>query len=170
MLNNPLSGNTFPVATVLMYAGSSAPTGWLICNGGAINRTVYADLFAICGTVYGSGDSSTTFNIPDFRGVFPKGAGSTTRVAGVDANGTAYSATLGQYSQDKMQGHLHNRQFSGTAGSEPDIEAHTASIGAAPATITVTTNGPIADGTNGTPRTGASTEPQSLGINFIIKY
>lgn len=57
-----------PVGTVNAYAGSSAPTGWLLCYGQAISRTTYAALFAVLGTTYGIGDGSTTFNVPDIRG------------------------------------------------------------------------------------------------------
>lgn len=57
-----------PAGTVEAYAGSTAPTGWLLCAGQAVSRTTYADLFAIVSTTYGSGDGSTTFNIPDLRG------------------------------------------------------------------------------------------------------
>ena len=57
-----------PTSTILSYAGSSAPTGYLLCDGSAISRTTYSDLFGIVGTTYGVGDGSTTFNIPDLRG------------------------------------------------------------------------------------------------------
>lgn len=57
-----------PIGSIKMYGGSSAPTGWLICDGSAVSRTTYADLFAIVGTSFGVGDGSTTFNLPDFRG------------------------------------------------------------------------------------------------------
>lgn len=58
------------VGTVAFFARSSAPTGWLKCNGAAISRTDYADLFDSIGTTYGAGDGSTTFNLPDLRGEF----------------------------------------------------------------------------------------------------
>jgi len=58
----------FPVGVIMPYAGSSAPTGWLLCYGQAVSRTTYSALFAIVGTTYGSGDGSTTFNVPDLRG------------------------------------------------------------------------------------------------------
>jgi len=58
---------------VLPFATSSVPSGYLECNGSALSRTVYADLFAIIGTTYGAGDGSTTFNIPDLRGEFIRG-------------------------------------------------------------------------------------------------
>lgn len=57
-----------PVGSIMPYAGTSEPTGWLLCYGQAISRTTYAALFAVVGTVYGSGDGSTTFNLPDLRG------------------------------------------------------------------------------------------------------
>jgi microcystin-dependent protein len=53
---------------LMPYAGASAPSGWLLCYGQAISRTTYADLFTAIGTVYGVGDGSTTFNLPDLRG------------------------------------------------------------------------------------------------------
>lgn len=58
---------------VKMTARTTAPEGWLICNGSAISRTTYASLFNAIGTVYGTGDGSTTFNIPDLRGRVPRG-------------------------------------------------------------------------------------------------
>lgn len=53
---------------ILPFAGSTAPTGWLLCAGQAVNRTTYAGLFAAIGTTFGVGDGSTTFNVPDLRG------------------------------------------------------------------------------------------------------
>jgi microcystin-dependent protein len=67
------SGYIAPVGTINMFAGSSAPTGWLLCNGAAISRTTYSDLFTVIGTTYGSGDGSTTFNLPNLKGKFPVG-------------------------------------------------------------------------------------------------
>lgn len=55
------------------YAGAGLPAGFLDCNGAAINRTTYSALFAAIGTVYGAGNGSTTFNLPDFRGEFLRG-------------------------------------------------------------------------------------------------
>lgn len=56
-----------PVGAIMDYAGSSAPTGWLICAGQTLSRTTYADLFAVLGTAYGAPDAST-FKLPDLRG------------------------------------------------------------------------------------------------------
>lgn len=63
-----------PVGSVLDYAGSSAPTLWYLCFGQAVSRVTYSVLFAVIGTVYGSGDGVTTFNLPDFRGTISVGS------------------------------------------------------------------------------------------------
>jgi microcystin-dependent protein len=60
---------------VSMYGGASAPTGWLLCDGTAYSRSTYATLFGIISTSYGSGDGSTTFNVPDLRSSMALGAG-----------------------------------------------------------------------------------------------
>lgn len=57
-----------PIGSINDFAGSTAPTGWLLCYGQAISRDTYKDLFAVLGTTYGVGDGTTTFNIPDCRG------------------------------------------------------------------------------------------------------
>jgi len=62
------AANTFVSGMLMPYAGATAPTGWLLCYGQAVNRTTYADLFAVVGTTYGAGDGSTTFDLPDLRG------------------------------------------------------------------------------------------------------
>lgn len=61
--------------TVLPFAGSAAPTGWLFCHGQAVSRATYAELFGKIGTTYGVGDGSTTFNLPDTRDEFIRGKG-----------------------------------------------------------------------------------------------
>lgn len=62
-----------PAGMISAYGGSSAPAGWLLCDGSAVSRTTYAALFAAISTAYGTGDGSTTFNIPDLRQRFPLG-------------------------------------------------------------------------------------------------
>ena len=62
-----------PAGTMDLYAGSTAPTGWLLAYGQAVSRTTYADLFAVLSTTYGAGDGSTTFTLPDMRGRVPAG-------------------------------------------------------------------------------------------------
>jgi microcystin-dependent protein len=59
---------SLPVGIILPFTGSTTPSGWLLCYGQAISRSTYAALFAVLGTQYGSGNGSTTFNVPDLRG------------------------------------------------------------------------------------------------------
>ncbi|MEE9357456.1 phage tail protein [Candidatus Vondammii sp. HM_W22] len=62
-----------PSGAVITWGDGALPTGYLECNGAAINRTTYSDLFAVIGTGFGAGDGSTTFNLPDLRGEFIRG-------------------------------------------------------------------------------------------------
>lgn len=77
---------TVPTGTVMPYAGTSAPTGFLICDGTAVNRSTYSALFGIISTSYGAGDGASTFNIPDLRGRVPVGKG-----AHADVNTLGYA-------------------------------------------------------------------------------
>ena len=87
-----------PAGTVISFSGATAPTGYLECNGSAISRTTYASLFSAISTVYGVGNGTTTFNIPELRGEFIRGLDSgrgvdTGRALGSTQIGTA-SATI----------------------------------------------------------------------------
>ena len=80
---------------ISMYAGAAAPTGFLLCDGAAVSRTTYADLFAVTSTSYGVGDGSTTFNVPDLRSSFPVGAGQKQESITVDAASIEIGSDLG---------------------------------------------------------------------------
>lgn len=67
---------------------ASPPVGYLLCDGSAISRTTYADLFAVVSTRFGTGDGSTTFNLPDLRGKFPRGAPASTEAGGTGGEDT----------------------------------------------------------------------------------
>lgn len=82
-----------PVGVVSDFAGSSAPSGYLICDGSAVSRTTYANLFAVLGENFGSGDGSTTFNLPDMRGRTSFGTSSVNTNSQPDI---AFSATGGE--------------------------------------------------------------------------
>lgn len=69
---------------IFPYAGSTAPAGFLLCDGSAVSRLTYADLFTLIGTTYGAGDGSTTFNVPDLRGSVIIGAGQRVRTMSFD--------------------------------------------------------------------------------------
>ena len=90
-----------PVGSVVAFAVNSPPTGWLGADGSAVNRTTYAGLFSTIGTTHGTGDGSTTFNIPDLRGIFVRGSGSQT------IDGTTYNKTFAAKERDAIQQHKH---------------------------------------------------------------
>jgi hypothetical protein len=77
-----------PAGAVMAFAQTTAPSGWLICNGTAISRTSYAALFAAIGTTYGAGDGSSTFNLPELRGEFIRGLDNGRGIDSSRANGS----------------------------------------------------------------------------------
>ena len=158
-----------PAGVIEMYGGSSAPSGWLMCDGLPHSRTTYASLFAAIGIAFGGGDGSTTFNVPDFQGRSPKGEG--TSSGGSDVPHVPETIELARKYNDKMQGHSHSGGVSGIS-----VGAGAGSAAALTYTATSQSFGNFvggfliaADATNGTPRTGTTTTGKTLGINFIIK-
>ena len=88
-----------PSGTVLYFAGSRAPAGWLKANGAAVSRTAYAALFAAIGTTYGAGDFLNTFNLPDLRGEFIRGWD--------DGRGVDTPRSIGSAQAHALQSHQH---------------------------------------------------------------
>jgi len=116
---------------VFAYAGTTPPPGWLLCNGQAVSRTVYANLFARIGTAHGAGDGVTTFNLPDYRGRFLRGVDGG---AGRDPDrGSRFAMNTGGNTGDNVgslqghafQSHTHSqyahRHSYGVSGSPPAI-------------------------------------------------
>lgn len=65
--------DTIEIGTIVLFGGTNAPSGWLMCDGSAISRTTYSKLFDAIGTSFGEGDGSTTFNLPNYKGKVPVG-------------------------------------------------------------------------------------------------
>ena len=89
-----------PTGSVHIMATTTAPSGYLKCNGAAVSRTTYADLFAIIGTTHGAGDGSTTFNVPDLRGEFVRGWD--------DSRGVDSGRSFGSSQGDNNKQHNHS--------------------------------------------------------------
>lgn len=141
-----------PAGAVMPFAINSAPTGWLAADGAAVSRTTYAALFAAIGTTHGAGDSSTTFNLPDLRGIFVRGSGSQT------ISGSTYSGTFAAKQQDALKTHTHT-YLSNTY-------ANSVSGGPSPITDGQTTSN------TGNPSTGTSdeTRPANIALLYCIKF
>lgn len=90
------------------FARSTVPDRWLECDGSAISRTTYADLFAILGTTWGAGDGSTTFNIPDFQGEFLIGRGASDAFATSGGSRNAVSVSHTHTATTANDTHLHS--------------------------------------------------------------
>ena len=97
-----------PPGVVLHFANSTAPAGWLACNGDLVSRTTYAGLFNAIGTVYGAGDGATTFKLPDLRGQFLRGWDG---AAGVDPG-----RVIGSNQTSQNLSHTHGALITGPAG------------------------------------------------------
>jgi len=101
---NHIHADPTPPGVISQYAGATAPTGYLLCQGQAVNRTTYAALFAVIGTTYGAGDGSTTFNLPDLRQRVPVGKHSSGTFATLGATGGAETHTI---TTAQMPSHTH---------------------------------------------------------------
>lgn len=97
-------GDATPTGTISMFAGSTAPTGYLLCQGQAVSRTTYSALFSVIGTTYGSGNGSTTFNLPNLQGKFALGKSSSHALA---STGGAETVTL---STNEIPAHTHGNK------------------------------------------------------------
>ena len=93
-----------PSGSIFDFAGTAAPTGYLLCFGQDVDRTTYADLFAVIGTTYGIGDGATTFGLPDLRGRVTAGQD--------DMGGTSADRLTG------LSGGVDGDVLGGTGGSE----------------------------------------------------
>lgn len=133
---------------VTQYAGSTAPSGYKECNGDAISRTTYSDLYAIIGTTFGAGNGSTTFNLPDLRGEFVRGWD---HERGVDTG-----RAIGSTQAEQMPAHTHSYTYPITSGAG-------APGGSGGGTTTGTT------GSAGGTDNSSELRPRNVALMFIIK-
>ncbi len=77
-----ITGDTLPVGSIVPFGSDTVPQNWLLCDGHAVSRTEYAELFSVLGTTYGNGNGTTTFNLPDLRAKFAIGKGTAIGEAG----------------------------------------------------------------------------------------
>ena len=161
-INTPAINAGNIVGEVAFFALNTPPTGWLKANGAAISRTTYSDLFSAIGTTFGAGDGSTTFNLPDMRGEFPRGWD--------DGRGVDSGRAFGSAQTDAFQGHFHTRRFGETR--DVNVSAGSFSSGGFLGTTTDRDNvgAPSNDGSSGAPRTAAETRPRNIALLACIKF
>ena len=171
-----------PIGVVKAYAGSTTPAHYLPCDGSAVSRVTYSELYDVIGTTYGAGDGSTTFNVPDYRETVLVGIGkNTTKIfdstetdPSTQAAGTQEHDvyTLGEFKDDQMQiitgnaGCIASSKTASLTGpfyrrSETEKYSMDGSTGS---------NGGVNFDTSRAARTGTTTHGKQTGVNYIIKY
>ena len=165
---------TISSGSIQIFAGSTAPNGWLICNGSTVSRSDYSNLFKVIGTIYGVGNSNTTFTLPDMRGRCPIGVGTgaslTARTLG--SNVGAETATLAQVN---LPSHTHTA----SVGTQSANHTHTGTSGGHSANHTHSYNKPIGTtgaqvgiidsvtaSSSGTPQTGGNSVGHTHATTF----
>jgi len=165
--------SNLPIGSLIMFSAIVAPnSSWMICDGSPISRTTYSSLYGLILTTYGSGDGSTTFNLPDMREAVPVMLGTYSPQTGYNTTThpaiTAHDAfSIGQFKDDQFQGHGHptNRAYGGGTGQDYQVSQNgsgtiiSANYGAGNPVII----------SNGGPRVGDLTRGKRIGMNFIIK-
>ena len=150
-----------PIGTINAYGGATAPEGWILCQGQALSRTDYKDLFDVIGTSYGSGDGSTTFNLPDMREATTKGAGTTSKTVG------AHNAiNVGDFVDDRTQSHTHTVNV---ADGFSYTQVGTPLNWGVGGSVTLYANNNTKTTSSQSGRTGNTTEVKAVGVNYIMK-
>jgi len=149
-----------PTGSVISFAGSSAPSGWILCSGQNENRATYPDLFNVIGETFGAGDGSTTFGIPDLRGEFVRGWDNG---RGVDSGRNFGSSQLDALQQ--MEGSF-------IPGDNPDPTGVFESGGSVTASTGIpegSTDKQVNFDASLVARTADETRPRNIALMYIIK-
>lgn len=146
-----------PPGAVLPFAMNVVPSGWLAANGAAVSRTLYPALFAAIGTLYGVGNGSTTFNLPDLRGYFVRGSGKNTD--------NTESGTFGERQEDALKTHSHVTNIGGVTAGNSGFTGVVISGGI------LSGGAGTKDYSSGNPSTGisAETRPRNIALLYCIK-
>ncbi len=148
---------------IVPSAGSNAPNGWLLCDGSAVSRTTYADLFDMIGTTFGAGDGSTTFNVPDLRGRFPlgldnMGGSSANRVTDTQADVLGGSGGEETHTLTEAEMPAHTHTYTETGGFNKTTGWGTDGLGTQASTTGSTGGG-----------SAHNNMPPFLAVNYLIK-
>ena len=179
-LSTGLQNSVTPPGAVIAYAATTAPVGWLLCDGRAVSRTTYAGLFAVIGTTHGVGDAATTFNLPDYRGRFLRGvddadgagglaaAGRDPDVAARTAMGTGGSSAgnVGSVQEDALKEHKHNAPPGFKYWFRDNTAAGVDTFAGGYGQVTQTDQ----TGTVFGAEVASETRPKNAYVNYLIKY
>lgn len=156
-------GAIVPSGSIIMYSGASAPSNYLLCDGTSYLQSDFPGLFAVIGTAYGSADG-THFNVPDFRGMFPRG------VTGASGNDPDASSRTANNSGGNTGNNVGSQQSSEFASHVHSEQVFAAGSNGGPIPVGFTTVGALqAPNTNTAATGGNETRPINLYVNFIIK-
>ena len=176
-----------PVGSIIMYGAAAAPTNWLLCDGTAVNRTTYADLFSAIGTTYGSGNGSSTFNVPNLQGVFPIGYdGGSSYALAATGGATADTPTLSgtnagtTLTSSQIPAHTHGGVTTGwpsgswtggTGATQTAIDASGLSVASGSVNLSLENTGGGSSHTHTWTGTSSAVDiiPPYLVVNYIIK-
>ena len=150
--------------TISMWPVSSAPTGYLVCDGSAVSRTTYSALFGVIGTTFGSGDGSTTFNLPNYTNRMPYG----TTIGATGGSADAIVVTHTHTATVTDPGHHHGAYVNDGVYGQGVATNLMSTSGSSFNTTNATTGISVANASAGVSGTNANLPPY-LGINFIIK-
>ena len=176
-----------PVGSMIMYGAATAPTNWLLCDGTAVNRGTYSDLFAIIGTTYGSGDGSGTFNVPDMQSRFPISYdGGSSYALGATGGATTDTPTLSgsnagtTLTASQIPAHTHGGVTTGwpsgswtggTGAVQTAIDASGLSVASGSVNLSLENTGGGSSHTHTWSGTSSAVDilPPYLVVNYIIK-
>lgn len=157
-----------PVGSIMPFGGAVAtiPSGWLLCNDQAVSRTTFANLFDAIGTFYGIGDGSTTFNVPDLRAKFPRGAADAQN-PGSEGGEDTHALTTAELASHSHSFTAPQTATSTTGGGGPDRDIINATKTNGTNTVSaVSHTGAIANAGSGTAH---ENKPAFQEVIYIIK-
>lgn len=163
-----LANGVSPTGVINMWPTTSAPTGYLLCDGTAVNRTTYAALFAVISTTFGVGNGSTTFNLPNYTNRMPYGTTIGTTGGSADAVVVSHTHTITDPTHAHAISLYSGTGGGGTTGSNTKWSGENNNAGGPNSVNTTSASTGITVNTAGVSGTNANLPPY-LGINFIIK-
>ena len=158
----------FPAGGGFLWFTGTAPDGYLLCQGQEVDRTIYSRLYALLGTVYGAG-TTTTFTLPDLRQRIPIGKAAT-GIAGT--LGATFGTLSHTHTYDDVVAHTHNvySNHGGAGGSQVSIGDTDSGSQAVFAAKDVTSLQACVDSTGSASGVTSAVDPPCFTVNFAIKY